>query len=218
MCLEDVASIINAEQVRKIRRYTTMEGNEEFEVTFHDTFNEVSLFRLRRYPGWFFLEILLTGVSPLPKAGDEDGQTEQEMHQLQRAQALLNEIKAFEVPTEENKQKRDRIVTYFVPELERLQLEIKDPLTNKCLNIIRQNLEDVADSSGAMNKLYKVLTPSEIKVAEFIRMGMSSKDIANTLEIAQKTVDNHRNSLRDKLGLKNKGMNLRSYLMQIEEN
>ena len=44
-------------------------------------------------------------------------------------------------------------------------------------------------------------------------MGMSSKDIATTLDIAQKTVDNHRNSLREKLGIKNKGINLQTYLM-----
>ena len=81
----------------------------------------------------------------------------------------------------------------------------------------RMDLDEIVDASGTMGKLYKVLTPSEIKVAEFIRMGMSSKDIANTLEITQKTVENHRNNLREKLGLKNKGVNLQVFLMNVGE-
>ena len=47
-------------------------------------------------------------------------------------------------------------------------------------------------------------------------MGKTSKDIADALDIAQKTVENHRNKVRDKLGLKNKSVNLRSYLMQLD--
>ena len=47
-------------------------------------------------------------------------------------------------------------------------------------------------------------------------MGKTSKDIADALDIAQKTVENHRSRVRDKLGLRNRGINLRSYLMQLE--
>jgi len=42
-----------------------------------------------------------------------------------------------------------------------------------------------------------------------------SRNIADTLEITQKTVENHRNNLREKLGLKNKGVNLQSFLMNM---
>ena len=78
------------------------------------------------------------------------------------------------------------------------------------------NLEEFVSPAGALSRLYEVLTPSEIQVAEFIRMGKTSKDIADALDIAQKTVENHRNKVRDKLGLRNRGINLRSYLMQLE--
>jgi DNA-binding CsgD family transcriptional regulator len=47
-------------------------------------------------------------------------------------------------------------------------------------------------------------------------MGKTTKDIADALDIAAKTVENHRNNLREKLGLRNKGVNLRSYLLQLE--
>ncbi len=66
-------------------------------------------------------------------------------------------------------------------------------------------------------KLLEVLTPSEMQVAEFIRSGMSSQEIANNLNVARKTVENHRNSLRNKLGIKNRGVNLRNYLLSLEQ-
>jgi DNA-binding CsgD family transcriptional regulator len=85
-----------------------------------------------------------------------------------------------------------------------------------CLEIIRNNLKEVIAPSGNISALYKILTPSEIKVADFIRMGKSFQDIAEALDIARKTVENHRNNLRNKLGLKNKGVNLRSYLLKLD--
>ena len=133
---------------------------------------------------------------------------------MQIVQAFLLELKELE-SIEPTEIERKRIKEYFLPELARQKTLVKDPLTLICLDIIQQNLDDMVDTSGTMGKLYKVLTPSEIKVAEFIRMGMSSKDIANTLEITQKTVENHRNSLREKLGLKNKGVNLQVFLMNL---
>jgi len=96
-----------------------------------------------------------------------------------------------------------------------VQTAINDPLISLCLDIIRKNLEEFIQPAGNVSDLYSILTPSEIKVAEFIRMGKTSKDIADALDIAQKTVENHRNNLRDKLGLRNKGVNLRSYLLQL---
>lgn len=54
-------------------------------------------------------------------------------------------------------------------------------------------------------------------MAEFIRSGMSSQEIASTLNVARKTVENHRNSLRNKLGITNRGVNLRNYLLSLEK-
>ena len=68
------------------------------------------------------------------------------------------------------------------------------------------------------SRLLEVLTPSELQVAEFIRSGMSSQEIASTLNVARKTVENHRNSLRNKLEASPIAeVNLRNYLLSLEK-
>lgn len=93
-----------------------------------------------------------------------------------------------------------------------------DPVLRTCLEIIEQNMRDaLSHETGIDESLYSLLTPSELQIAEFIRQGKSSKEIANTLKIAAKTVENHRNNLRAKLGIANKGINLRSHLINLSK-
>ncbi len=64
---------------------------------------------------------------------------------------------------------------------------------------------------------YLNLTPMEIKVATLVKDGAVNKDIANMLGVSLNTITSHRYKIRTKLGLKNKGTNLRSYLLSLEE-
>jgi DNA-binding CsgD family transcriptional regulator len=61
------------------------------------------------------------------------------------------------------------------------------------------------------------LTPMEIRVAHLIREGLMNKEISELLGISLNTISSHRYKIRTKLGLKNKGKNLRSYLLSLEE-
>ncbi len=56
------------------------------------------------------------------------------------------------------------------------------------------------------------LTPSEIQIADLIKQGKTSKEIASILNISPNAVAFHRGNLRKKLGLSNKKVNLRTYL------
>jgi len=60
------------------------------------------------------------------------------------------------------------------------------------------------------------LTPREIQLASFIRQGKTSKEIASTLGLSVKTVDAHRNSIRKKLGISNKKINLHTFLQTLQ--
>ncbi len=85
------------------------------------------------------------------------------------------------------------------------------------LNIIESNLDNIASSFLQQLKLkYLNLTPREIEVATLVKEGRSIKEIADFLNITTRTVEFHRNSLREKLGLKNIKSNLRSYLLNIQ--
>jgi hypothetical protein len=60
-----------------------------------------------------------------------------------------------------------------LPELRALKQTIDDPIVRLCLDIIEKNLNEIVspDTSSIPPALYARLTPSEIQIAEFIRMG-----------------------------------------------
>jgi DNA-binding CsgD family transcriptional regulator len=60
---------------------------------------------------------------------------------------------------------------------------------------------------------YLNLTHREIQVANLVKEGRSVKELAKLLSVTEKTVEFHRNSLKNKLGLKDKKANLRSHLL-----
>ncbi len=84
------------------------------------------------------------------------------------------------------------------------------------VSMIESNLNDVI--SPFLQKIHTVferLTPMEVQVANMIRSGKTSKEIAEVLNISKGTVDGYRNSIRDKLGLLNRRVNLQTYLLSI---
>ena len=80
--------------------------------------------------------------------------------------------------------------------------------------VIETNLDNIASSFLYHLKMrYLNLTHRELQVASLVKEGKSTKEIAGLLNIAIKTVVFHRNSLRNKLGLKNQKANLRAHLL-----
>ena len=66
-----------------------------------------------------------------------------------------------------------------------------------------------------LNSKYKGLTPSDLKLAAYIRMNLSSKEIASLLNISTKSVEMARYRLRKKLELDH-DQNLTEFLMGME--
>ncbi len=86
------------------------------------------------------------------------------------------------------------------------------------LERLEKNVSQI--TSPLISKLssqYLNLTPMEIKVATLVKDGVVNKDIAEFLGVSLNTITSHRYKIRTKLGLKNKGTNLRSYLLSLEE-
>jgi PAS domain S-box-containing protein len=99
------------------------------------------------------------------------------------------------------------------PYIEKLENKRLDEDTNVFVNIIKTNLDDLLSPlTSTLSTKFFALTPSEIQVADLIKHGKTSKEIAATLNISPNAVSFHRGNLRKKLGLSNKKINLRAYL------
>ena len=103
-----------------------------------------------------------------------------------------------------------------LPYVEKLKEVPLKPRNKTLVEIIDNHLKDII--SPLLQKFSNaqiILTPQEIKVVGLIKDGKSSKEIADILAISGTTVNFHRKNLRKKFGLKNRQMNLRSYLISM---
>ena len=82
--------------------------------------------------------------------------------------------------------------------------------------ILEQELKNLTSSFGRTVSDKKLrLTPREIEICDMIRNGLTSNEIARLLYLSSKTVDGHRNRIRNKLGIRNKKYNLASVLQHL---
>ena len=65
---------------------------------------------------------------------------------------------------------------------------------------------------GFSNK-FSNLTHTEVQVANFVKKGKTTREITKMLNVSTKTIDCHRDSIRKKIGIRNRKINLRSYLV-----
>jgi PAS domain S-box-containing protein len=84
------------------------------------------------------------------------------------------------------------------------------------VEIIEANLNNIV--SPFLKKLSDklvTLSPAEIKVANLIMEGKTSKEIASQLLLSRRTIDTHRNRIRKKIGLNNTNISLQAYLLSL---
>ncbi|MCK5539418.1 MAG: response regulator [Deltaproteobacteria bacterium] len=108
------------------------------------------------------------------------------------------------------------LILPLISELE-LSLVKQPPGTINCLQVLKQTLSKVTvPFARSITSIDYSLTPREIQIANFIRMGKTSKEIAQLAKIAYATVESHRDTIRKKLGIKNRKISLTSFLISIE--
>ncbi|HKJ32181.1 MAG TPA: PAS domain S-box protein [Balneolales bacterium] len=162
----------------------------------------------------------------LMKAHDElEKRVEERTKELEIQKSSLEETNIamqvlLEKREEDKKEMEDNVLTNvkemiapYVKKLKKIKLNDQQ---NAILNIVESNLNEIISPfSRKMSSKYLNLTPTEIHVANLIRHGINSKEIAELMGLSPQTIYNHRKNIRKKFGLENKRTNLRSHLLSI---
>jgi len=124
-------------------------------------------------------------------------QREQDREELEKT--LLSNVKEFVLP--------------YIDKLRNGHIEND---YNTYVDLVESSLKEILSPfSRKLSSRFSQLTPKEIQVANLIKDGKSSKDIANLLNVSSSAIDVDRYRIRKKLGLNNKKTNLVSYLASM---
>lgn len=124
---------------------------------------------------------------------------------------------------EQDKEKFEQQITTTISDLidPYLTMLEKSGLTSRQKNlfaILTTYLRELRSSfAHSFYARYQKFTPAELQVANLVRLGKSTKEIADLLALAPGTVSIHRKNIRKKLGLTNKKANLQTYLSTSPE-
>jgi len=145
-------------------------------------------------------------------------QLEEKSNRLQEVNAALKALLRHR--DEDRKDLEEALLTnienLILPYLKRMKTGALDSTQAALLEILESHLSELTSQFGRTLALqYRVLTPTEMRVAALVREGKTSKEIADLLCISEKTASFHRNNIRKKLGLRKAGANLRSHLLSL---
>lgn len=108
------------------------------------------------------------------------------------------------------------VKTLVLPYISRLKESRLSEKDKTLLSIIDDHLHDIISPLlKNINNADIMLTPQEIQVASLVKDGKTTSEIADILFVSETTVSFHRKNLRNKLGLKNRQANLRSFLLSM---
>ncbi len=102
---------------------------------------------------------------------------------------------------------------HIIPVIQKLKLKRE---SRKYIDLLQKNIQEIVSSYGIkLTEAGSKLTPREIEICDLIKNGLTSKEIANLLNISYGTIERHRNNIRSKLDIVNQNTNLSSYLQSI---
>ena len=136
---------------------------------------------------------------------------------LQKKKIAFDEVLS---TMEEHKAKTISKLTNYLeqkvsPVLRQLK-ESADESQMPLINLLEEDLRAISvDFNKRMASQWSNLTSRELQVCHMIRNGYSSKEIATALGLCLSTIHKHRETIRKKLGIRNKHINLNSYLRKI---
>lgn len=132
---------------------------------------------------------------------------------------------ALKILLEHRQKDMEQLENTIVSNVRELALPYMEKLLSSSLNERQRTMADIAITNlkdiitpflNRLSSINVLLTPQEIEVASLVRQGKSSQEIADVLMVSVATVSFHRKKLRNKLGLRENGGNLRAYLLSLQ--
>ncbi|MBN1127960.1 MAG: PAS domain S-box protein [Chitinispirillaceae bacterium] len=133
---------------------------------------------------------------------------------LEQKNSALREI------MNQNRDEKERITKQVQANVDHLLKPVVEKLKGKgsllaerYTALLEANLKEITSSFGNdISSKMLSLTQKEIDICNMIKNGFSSKQISEALHISTRTIETHRNSIRKKLAISKKDVNLATYL------
>jgi len=106
----------------------------------------------------------------------------------------------------------------ILPYLEKLKNTRLDAQQKVFVDILENNVNEII--SPFLRNLFwhfSNLTPMEIQIATLLQEGRTAKEMAGLLNVSINTIKSHKANLRNKLGLRKKDVNLRTFLSAMKK-
>lgn len=102
----------------------------------------------------------------------------------------------------------------ITPYLEKVIMRCDDESQKVLLKILQSNLDEITSSFAQKHRdMLSKLTPAQIQVADLIKQGHTTKEIASLLDLSPSTIACHRQEIRKRLSLNKEKINLRAALI-----
>lgn len=152
--------------------------------------------------------------SALAESAKQLRRQKKELEQKNQAlREILTQIEAEKDTIRRNvSRSADRMLLPVLNELRRKATKIEA----SHLDLLEKNVRDLTSDFGVqLTGSMATLTPRQLEICNMIRSGMESKEIAEIMGVALRTVETHRNAIRKKLGISGEDTNLTTYLQSI---
>jgi DNA-binding NarL/FixJ family response regulator len=150
--------------------------------------------------------------------------TAKEIELRDRAEELKEFNSALRILLKKREEDKKDLEENLLSQTRDIALPYLEKLKHSGLTTEQQSLVRVLESSlneltspmaKALSSRALDLTPTELQVADLIKHGKRTKEIAQMLHLSTNTIVSHRYNIRTKLGLKRKKVNLRTYLQSL---
>lgn len=100
-----------------------------------------------------------------------------------------------------------------LPSLDRIGRENDEQIRDSYINMVKDQLIRLTGDTTVENDMHLLkLSPTELKICQFVQSGNATKDIAEALGLSVDTIQTHRKNIRKKLGIRGRNVSLYNYL------